>query len=93
MYKDTRLKNETQEDHEEFLEYIRKVVSIRLNTQDNPVHGRFLRASSLFIIIENRSGSIISIAKSNIMSIRKTKAQLIEDGLIPAENTISAKVV
>lgn len=87
-----RLKNQTQEDHEEFLEYLKKVVSIRLNTQDNPVHGKFLRASSLFIIIENRSGSVISVAKSNIMSIRKTKAQLIEDGLIPAEITNTAAI-
>jgi hypothetical protein len=92
MYNDMRLKNQPQEDHEEFLEYIQKVVSIRLNTQDNPVHGRFLRASNLFIIIENRSGSIISVAKSNIMSIRKTKAQLIEDGLIPAETTNTAVI-
>ncbi len=92
MYNDMRLKNQTQEDHEEFLEYLKKVVSIRLNTQDNPVHGKFLRASSLFIIIENRSGSVISVAKSNIMSIRKTKAQLIEDGLIPAEITNTAAI-
>lgn len=82
MYNDTRLKNQTQEDHEEFLEYMQKVVSIRLNTQDNPVHGRFLRASTLFIIIENRCGSIISIAKANILSIRFTKAQLIADGKV-----------
>lgn len=62
-------------DLEEFVEFRNKIIIANLSTQVGPVHGRLIRISNLFITLEKKDGSIISISKSVIVDIRLIKNQ------------------
>lgn len=66
-------------DNELFAENNGKVVIVSLTTQNEPVHGRLLRASKLFIVLQRRNGSVISVSKSVITSLRPIKHQMQAD--------------
>ncbi|MCX6678982.1 MAG: hypothetical protein NTX42_01260 [Methanothrix sp.] len=62
-------------DNEEFAEFQNKIIISRICNQPEPLHGRLIRVSKLFLTIERKDGSIVSVAKSAIMDIRLIKHQ------------------